>query len=105
MKKLLWILGCAATVAAACTVETVSPDTTTGPEVPAGFHLETLYAGYPAETRTTFDAETGSFAWSEGDLLAFHLSDGSFLVSPVDPASGEVQLIIKDGIVRDQFAV
>ena len=104
MKKLHLILGCAA-VAAACTGEPFIPDATTGPEVPAGYHMETLLAGYPAETRTSFDTETGSFAWTDGDLLAFHLSDGSYLVNPVDPVTGEVHLIIRDGIVRNQFAV
>ena len=74
MKKLHLILGCAA-VAAACTGEPFIPDATTGPEVPAGYHMETLLAGYPAETRTSFDTETGSFAWTDGDLLAFHLSE------------------------------
>ncbi len=106
MRKLHWILGCAAIAAAACTVEPTDSETfSAGSEIPDGYHLENVRAVYPDMTRTSFDAETGAFAWTEGDRLAFHISDGTYLVHEIDPETGNVRLLIKDGLVRDQFAV
>ena len=86
MRKLHWILGCAAIAAAACTVEpTDSEPFSAGSDIPEGYHLENVRAVYPDMTRTSFDAETGAFAWTEGDRLAFHISDGTYLVHEIDP--------------------
>lgn len=68
--------------------------------------MEEIYASYPAaETRTAFDGTTGKFSWSEGDEIAFHLSDGSYTVAEIDPATSKVKLYIREGLTRDNFAV
>ncbi len=74
-------------------------------EIPARWRIETLSAALPPVTRTAFDDLTGKFSWSEGDTLAFHLSDDTYLHAPVDPETGDVNLLIKDGVSRNNFAV
>lgn len=73
---------------------------------PEGYYMEEIFASYPAaETRTAFDGTTGKFSWSEGDEIAFHLSDGSYTVAEIDPATSKVKLYIREGLTRDNFAV
>lgn len=73
---------------------------------PEGYYVEELFASYPsAETRTAFDGTTGKFSWSEGDEIAFHLSDGSYTIAEIDPATSKVRLYIREGLTRDNFAV
>ena len=107
MNKLYSIVWWAAAILglAACQEREEGPMEQGTEPVPAGYRVERLQVVYPAETRTAFDDGTGRFSWMEGDSLAFHLSDGSYLTVPVDPASGSVTLRIREGLVRDQYAV
>ena len=42
----------------------------------------------PEETRTSFDSYVGKFAWSDGDEIAIHLSDGTFYSTAVNAETG-----------------
>ena len=74
---------------------------------PEGYYVEELTAVYPTqpETRTAFNETTGKFAWTEGDELAFHLSNGEYTSAPIDPATSKVKLYLPVGVTRDNFAV
>ena len=74
---------------------------------PEGYYVEELTAVYPSEpeTRTAFNETTGKFAWTEGDELAFHLSNGEYTSAPIDPATSKVKLYLPVGVTRDNFAV
>lgn len=77
------------------------------PACPDGYYVEELTAVYPhdPETRTAFNETTGRFAWTEGDELAFHLSNGEYIAAPIDPATGKVKLYLPVGVTRDNYAV
>ena len=74
---------------------------------PDGYYVEELVAEYPhdSETRTAFNETTGKFAWTEGDELAFHLSNGTYTSAPIDPATSKVKLYLPVGVTRDNYAV
>ena len=59
----------------------------------------------PGETRTDFDGYVGKFAWSEGDKIAIHLSDGSFYESTVDAETGAFTCSTTPSKQRDAYAV
>lgn len=77
------------------------------PACPEGYYVEELTAVYPhdPETRTAFNETTGRFAWTAGDELAFHLSNGEYVAAPIDPATGKVKLYLPVGVIRDNYAV
>ena len=77
------------------------------PNCPEGYYVEELTAVYPHDpaTRTAFNETTGRFAWTEGDELAFHLSNGEYVAAPIDPATGKVKLYLPVGVTRDNYAV
>ena len=74
---------------------------------PDGYYVEELVAEYPhdPETRTAFNEDTGKFAWTEGDELAFHLSNGEYTSAAIDPGTGKVKLYLPVGVTRDNYAV
>ena len=74
---------------------------------PDGYYVEELVAEYPRdpETRTAFNETTGKFAWTEGDELAFHLSNGTYTSAAIDPATSKVKLYLPVGVTRDNYAV
>ena len=74
---------------------------------PDGYYVEELTAVYPRdpETRTAFNETTGKFAWTEGDELAFHLSNGTYTSAPIDPATSKVKLYLPVGVTRNNYAV
>ena len=72
--------------------------------VPDGYRIETLDVSM-GETRAAIDGTTGALSWANGDRLSFHLSDGSYYEAPVDPATGKVTVLLKEGVTRDNFAV
>lgn len=74
---------------------------------PEGYYIEELMAEYPSDpaTRTAFNETTGKFAWTEGDELAFHLSNGTYTSAPIDPATSKVKLYLPVGVTRDNYAV
>lgn len=74
--------------------------------VPKGYHEEIITTIIPGGgTRTSFDNTTGVFSWTEGDEIAFHLSNGEYISAPIDIETGKVRLLIPDGVTRDEFAV
>ena len=77
----------------------------TGP-APEGYYEEIITTVIPGGgTRTSFDNTTGVFSWSDGDEIAFHLSNGEYIVAPIDPETSKVRLYIPEGVTRDEFAV
>lgn len=73
---------------------------------PEGYYEEIITTVIPGGgTRTSFDNTTGVFSWSEGDQIAFHLSNGEYIVAPIDPETSKVRLYIPEGVTRDEFAV
>ena len=72
--------------------------------VPEGYRIETLDVSM-GETRAAIDGTTGALSWANGDSLSFHLSDGSYYEAPVDPETGKVTVLLKEGVTRDNFAV
>ena len=93
--------------AISCNKEIETPDVGTDVACPEGYYVEELTAVYPRdpETRTAFNETTGRFAWTEGDQLAFHLSNGEYVAAPIDPATGKVKLYLPVGVTRDNYAV
>ena len=73
---------------------------------PEGYYEEIITTVIPGGgTRTSFDNTTGVFSWSEGDQIAFHLSNGEYITAPINPETGKVRLYIPEGVTRDEFAV
>ena len=73
---------------------------------PEGYYEEIITTVIPGGgTRTSFDNTTGVFSWSDGDEIAFHLSNGEYIVAPIDPETSKVRLYIPEGVTRDEFAV
>ena len=97
----------AAMTAISCNKEIETPAVGTDDACPEGYYVEELTAVYPhdPETRTAFNETTGRFAWTEGDELAFHLSNGEYVAAPIDPATGKVKLYLPVGVTRDNYAV
>ena len=97
----------AAMTAISCNKEIETPAVGTDAACPEGYYVEELTAVYPRdpETRTAFNETTGRFAWTEGDELAFHLSNGEYIAAPIDPATGKVKLYLPVGVTRDNYAV
>ena len=58
-----------------------------------------------AETRTDFDGYVGKFAWSDGDKIAIHLSDGTFYETPVNAETGEFTCSTTSSKQRDAYAI
>lgn len=110
MKKIIHFALLAATSVIAlvsCNKEIETPDLGTDAACPEGYYVEELTAVYPhdPETRTAFNETTGRFAWTAGDELAFHLSNGEYVAAPIDPATGKVKLYLPVGVTRDNYAV
>lgn len=105
--KFLSFAAIAAMTAISCNKEIETPDLGTDAACPEGYYVEELTAVYPRdpETRTAFNETTGRFAWTEGDELAFHLSNGEYVAAPIDPATGKVKLYLPVGVTRDNYAV
>lgn len=105
--KFLSFAAIAAMTAVSCNKEIETPDLGTDTACPEGYYVEELTAVYPRdpETRTAFNETTGRFAWTEGDELAFHLSNGEYVAAPIDPATGKVKLYLPVGVTRDNYAV
>ena len=57
------------------------------------------------ETRTGFDSHVGKFAWSEGDRIAIHLSDGTFHSTEVNPETGAFTCSTTPTKKRDAYAI
>ena len=104
--KFLSFAAVAAMTAISCNKEIETPDLGDA-ACPEGYYVEELVAEYPHDpaTRTAFNETTGRFAWTEGDELAFHLSNGEYVAAPIDPATGKVKLYLPVGVVRDNYAV
>ena len=105
--KFLSLAAVAALTAISCNTELETPAVGTDAACPEGYYVEELTAVYPRdpETRTAFNETTGRFAWTEGDELAFHLSNGEYVAAPIDPATGKVKLYLPVGVTRDNYAV
>ena len=57
------------------------------------------------ETRTDFDSYVGKFAWTDGDRIAIHLSDGTFYETAVDPETGAFACSTTPTKKRDAYAI
>ena len=97
----------AALAMVSCNKEIETPESLAGEVCPEGYYIEELEATYPVDpaTRTAFNETTGKFAWTEGDELAFHLSNGTYTSAPIDPATSKVKLYLPVGVTRDNYAV
>ena len=107
MKKVFaFVVTCVTLLVCSCSREVLSP---IGQDdvCPDGYYIEELFAEYPQDpaTRTAFNEETGRFAWTEGDELAFHLSNGEYVTAPIDPSTSKVKLYLPIGVTRDNYAV
>lgn len=109
MKKVLMFASAAIAALAmvSCNKEIETPDQIAEGICPEGYYIEELMAEYPSDpaTRTAFNETTGKFAWTEGDELAFHLSNGTYTSAPIDPATSKVKLYLPVGVTRDNYAV
>ena len=109
MKKVLMFASAAIAALAmvSCNKEIEIQDQIAEGICPDGYYVEELVAEYPRdpETRTAFNETTGKFAWTEGDELAFHLSNGTYTSAPIDPATSKVKLYLPVGVTRDNYAV
>ena len=63
------------------------------------------YIVAPTETRTDFDSYVGKFAWSEGDKIAIHLSDGTFYSTRVNAETGAFACSTTPTKKRDAYAI
>ena len=63
------------------------------------------YIVAPTETRTDFDSYVGKFAWSEGDEIAIHLTDGTFYSTEVNAETGAFACSTTPSKKRDAYAV
>lgn len=105
MKKVFFHAAVAALLIAAASCERQDIPGT-DPVCPSGYHVEVVKAVCPSsETRASVDGVSGKVSWASGDVVAFHLSNGTYLDAEVNPATGEATLIIPDGVVRDGYAV
>ena len=97
----------AALAVVSCNKEIETPESLAGEVCPEGYYVEELEATYPVDpaTRTAFNEDSGKFAWTEGDELAFHLSNGTYTSAPIDPATSKVKLYLPVGVTRDNYAV
>lgn len=97
----------AALAMVSCNKEIETPESLAGEACPEGYYVEELEATYPVDpaTRTAFNEDSGKFAWTEGDELAFHLSNGTYTSAPIDPATSKVKLYLPVGVTRDNYAV
>ena len=84
----------------ACEREVDSPVDT--PAASGGSHA---YIVAPDGTRTDFDSYVGKFAWSDGDQIAIHLSDGTFYSTAVNAETGEFTCSTTSSKQRDAYAV
>ena len=77
------------------------------PDCPEGYYAEELVVDFPRNplTKTAFNEESGRFAWTEGDELAFHLSNGEYVTAQIDPTTSKVKLYLPIGVTRDNYAV
>ena len=109
MKKVLMFASAAIAALAmvSCNKEIETPESLAGEVCPDGYYIEELEATYPVDpaTRTAFNETSGKFAWTEGDELAFHLSNGTYTSAPIDPATSKVKLYLPVGVTRDNYAV
>ena len=109
MKKVLMFASAAIAALAmvSCNKEIETPESLAGEVCPEGYYIEELEATYPVDpaTRTAFNETSGKFAWTEGDELAFHLSNGTYTSAPIDPATSKVKLYLPVGVTRDNYAV
>ena len=67
--------------------------------------VQHAYIVAPTETRTDFDSYVGKFAWSEGDEIAIHLSDGTFYSTEVNAETGAFACSTTPSKKRDAYAV
>ena len=109
MKKVLMFASAAIAALAmvSCNKEIEIQDQIAEGICPDGYYIEELEATYPVDpaTRTAFNETSGKFAWTEGDELAFHLSNGTYTSAPIDPATSKVKLYLPVGVTRDNYAV
>lgn len=110
MKKIFLSIAVLATLAVACnTVENnITPNE---PEAGVGMITETV-SGSSAATKATIDA-SAKFAWTVGDNIAVHISNGKYVYTSDDGASGasaaansaSFTVAYPDGYARDAFAL
>ena len=67
--------------------------------------VQHAYIVAPTGTRTDFDSYVGKFAWSEGDQIAIHLSDGAFYATGVNAETGAFTCSTTPSKQRDAYAV
>lgn len=107
MKNLFsFIAASAVLIVCSCSREPLLPEASDA-SCPEGYYVEEIVADYPRnpDTRTAFNEVTGRFAWSQGDELAFHLSNGEYTVAEIDPATSKVKLYLPIGVTRNNYAV
>ena len=104
MKKVFFFAVMAFTLflVASCSKHEV-PEVT--PSCPDGYYVEVVQAVCPPTTKASVDEVSGKVSWTNGDIIAFHLSDGTYLNAEVDPVTGKARLVIPEGVVRDGYAV
>lgn len=108
MKKLLIILATSSlSLLVACQKEGV----TSGPEGQAqqGLSVTALIESGSQDaqsgTKATYDSFKGKFVWSEGDRIAIHYTNGSYVTATVEPATKKVNVNAPAGKKRDYYAV
>ena len=57
------------------------------------------------ETRTSYDSYVGKFAWSAGDRIALHLTNGTYYQAEVTPVTGSFACPTSSSLQREYFAV
>ena len=74
-------------------------------DAPASSGGSHAYIVAPTDTRTDFDSYVGKFAWSEGDQIAIHLSDGTFYATEVNAETGAFACSTTPSKKRDAYAI
>ena len=93
MKKVFFFAVMAFTLflVASCSKHEV-PEVT--PSCPDGYYVEVVQAVCPPTTKASVDEVSGKVSWTNGDIIAFHLSNGTYLNAEVDPVTGKARLVL-----------
>ena len=100
MKKTLFLAACGLAILFGCTKEQQSNND----PIVQGHHAY-IVQDDEADTRTDFDNFSGDFAWSQGDQIAIHYTDGSYRSETVDYKTGEFSCSSTSTVYRDGYAI
>lgn len=114
MKKFFFTIAALSVMAAACNKAELNPVEGGDETAPAAnMIVETISGTTEMSTKATIAGGTGAFAWTAGDNIAVHVSNGTYVFTSDAGASGastsaasaSFTVVYPDGYSRDAFAV